>query len=145
MDHEATQMPCELAAKSIIPSIRAAIAKVLVEEYGIPRYGAARLLNITPAAITNYIEGRRGGRFLERILSDPELMNMIREIGRIFAENLKNNGGRLESAEAEYERLVCTICSSVNPLIKDREAHLRQVAMTHGWGSFSVGARKGSP
>ena len=122
------QMPCELAAKTIIPSIRAAVAKILVEEYGIPRYRAARLLNTTPAAITNYLEGRRGSRFLDKIMNNPELLAIIKKISKMLAEGLENQ----ESKDGlEYQKMICTICSSVNPLIEDREAHLTHVAAIH--------------
>lgn len=130
-------MPCEVAAKSIIPSIRAAVAKILVEEYGVPRYRVARLLNTSPAAVTNYLEGRRGNRFLDKILSDPELLSVVRKIGERLAEDLKNGTRRRSSASTnttntlEYQKMVCIICSSINPLIEDREAHLSHVMEAH--------------
>ncbi len=122
------QMPCELAAKTILPSIRAAVAKILVEEYGIPRYRAARLLNTTPAAITNYLEGRRGSGFLDKIMNNPELLAIIKKISKMLAEGSEGQTGK---DGLEYQKMICTICSSVNPLIEDREAHMMHVTSVH--------------
>ena len=119
MGAQLSLLPCEVAAKSIIPSIRAAVAKLLVEEYGMPRYKAAKLLNMTPAAITNYLEGRRGARYLDRILRDERLMRYVRRLSEMLARGAED--------EEEYQILVCSICSSVNPLIHDKEKHLAQV------------------
>ena len=121
-------LPCEVAARAIIPSIRAAVAKILVEEHKIPRYKAARLLNMTPAAITNYLEGRRGNKFLDRILNDPELLAIVRRMSEMLAREAQ---GKERYSDMEYQRIICTICSTVNPLIEDREAHLSMALSRH--------------
>ena len=101
-------MPCEVAARTLIPSIRAAIAFVMIKEYNITRYEAAKKLGTTPAAITNYLEGRRGSKYLDRLLSDRRLYSLVSEAARIVAE------GRSSEYTERYRRIVCSICGSIN-------------------------------
>ncbi|WP_460123874.1 transcriptional regulator [Stetteria hydrogenophila] len=107
-------MPCEITAKYIIPSIRALIAKVLVEEYGVPRYRVAKLLNTTPASITNYLEGRRGNKFLEALMENAEVKSIVRR----FCEKILSHPEQSSIDMAEYREVVCSICTQINPLAR---------------------------
>ncbi|MEB3755419.1 MAG: hypothetical protein GSR79_00955, partial [Desulfurococcales archaeon] len=69
-DIEELMFPCEMAAKYVLPAIRAALAIVLTEEYGFTSYRVAKMLNLTPAAITNYRKGKRGIKLIDYILNN---------------------------------------------------------------------------
>ncbi|MCE4601485.1 MAG: transcriptional regulator [Desulfurococcales archaeon] len=105
------ELPCEYAGKIVIPSIRAVIAKTLVEEYNYSRYRAAKLLGLTPAAVTYYLNGERGRKLIENISVQRDLMNIIREISEMIA---KNDGINTREAYVKYRESICKICSRVN-------------------------------
>jgi predicted transcriptional regulator len=53
-------LPEELAAKSVIPAIRALIVKRLVEEHGMTQQQAAKILGVTQPAVSKYLHQKRG-------------------------------------------------------------------------------------
>ncbi len=109
------ELPCEHATKAIIPSIRAVIARVLVEDMKVSRYMAAKLLDVTPAAITNYLNKRRGDKYIKRIESDEKLYSQIRDIARKLVEA---KGLRTLDVYLEYKNTVCRICHTLNVYVK---------------------------
>jgi hypothetical protein len=94
--------PCEIAVRKYIPSVRASIAIVLVRDFGMSVYRAAKLLGLSPAAISNYMLGRRGSEFVEAILGDDELYAKVQEIAKAF---LRGDMDRREAAKS-----LCKIC-----------------------------------
>ncbi len=104
-------MPCEVAI-NIIPSIRAAIVIALVNELGLSRYEAAKFLGMTPAAVTNYLEGKRGNIYLKRILRDRELYDLVRKV----ADSIVKSRGLKGEALKAYKETVCKICCCLNEL-----------------------------
>lgn len=53
-------LPDELAAKSVVPAIRAMVVRRLVAEHGKTQQEAAKLLGITQPAVSKYIHSKRG-------------------------------------------------------------------------------------
>ena len=74
------RLPCEEAVRKIIPTIRALIAYTLVKEYKLSIYSTAKLMGITPAAVSNYVSGRRGKKYQEIIESKTKIKEIIRNI-----------------------------------------------------------------
>ncbi len=112
------QSPCEIAAKEVMPSIRASIAYILTNEMKLSKYEVAKLLGITPAAISNYIEKKRGGKFIDEILNDPENLNRVRE-----AASLVLLARYDQRALASFQRITCMICSSINEAARAYGCH----------------------
>lgn len=52
--------PCMIVVKDILPSIRVLIAKELVNIHGMKNSQVAKLMGLTPAAITQYLNTSRG-------------------------------------------------------------------------------------
>jgi predicted transcriptional regulator len=102
------EMPCEYAAREIIPSIRAAIALVMIER-GLSKYKAASILGMTPAAITNYTSGKRGGRFVPLILTSPEFRSIVERVGEVLLSDADE-----KRKEAVFRSAICAICSKLN-------------------------------
>ena len=98
-------MPCELVAKNLLPALRAALAVILVREKKLSPYHVSKLLNLTPAAISNYLAGRRGGKYVRELLSDDEVRDMLMQVSELLISNRQ-----------EYDsvrRLVCNICKKI--------------------------------
>lgn len=96
-------MPCEVISKNLLPAIRAALAVTLVRNYKLSGYEAAKMLDLTPAAISNYLAGRRGNKYLNYIMSDEETLRAIDSLAR----KLVNSGAK---ATDDVVRATCELC-----------------------------------
>jgi Predicted transcriptional regulator len=80
-------VPCEVAMRDIIPSIKAILVKEIVSQ-GLSQFKAASLLGLTPAEASYYLRGKRANTPYKHVLeSDPEFMEVVRN----FAVKLTNN------------------------------------------------------
>jgi uncharacterized protein len=74
-------LPSEIESKSLIPAVRAILAKDLVKAKGLKEEEVAKLLGITQAAVSNYLRGTRGdSELISKLTSFQEVMRMIGEI-----------------------------------------------------------------
>ena len=53
-------LPCEVAAKSVVPAVRALIAKELMDEQGLKQDEVAEILGISQSAVSKYSRKVRG-------------------------------------------------------------------------------------
>ena len=53
-------LPCEVAVRSLVPSIRSAIARELTQTYGLKQKDVANLLGVTQTAVSKYTRHVRG-------------------------------------------------------------------------------------
>ncbi len=108
----AAELPCEKATRVIIPSIRAALVRYLVEERKMTRYSVAKLLGITPASVTYYMKGLRGDPNIEeKLLEVPEYKGVIVRIAELL---LSNNGIHDGKSYRMFKTMVCSVCSRLN-------------------------------
>ena len=61
-------LPAEIESKTLIPALRAILAKNLAGNHNIREDEISKMLGVTQAAISNYIRGTRG---------DPELIKKL--------------------------------------------------------------------
>ncbi|MRN39924.1 MAG: transcriptional regulator [Nitrosopumilales archaeon] len=81
-------LPSEIEAKSLIPAIRAILAKKLVKEYEMKEEIVARVLGVTQAAVSNYLRGTRGDiQLMNKLTSVLEVMRMTDNIARDLTSN----------------------------------------------------------
>ena len=81
-------LPSEIEAKSLIPAVRAILAKKLIREYSLKEEDVARVLGITQAAVSNYVRGTRGDvELISKLVSVTEVMRMIDDIARDLSTN----------------------------------------------------------
>jgi uncharacterized protein len=81
-------LPSEIEAKSLIPAIRAILAKKLVNEYEMKEEIVARVLGVTQAAVSNYLRGTRGDiQIMNKLTSVLEVMRMTDDIARDLTSN----------------------------------------------------------
>jgi len=76
-------LPQEIEVRYIIPAIRGKIARVLVEEKKISQKQAAKILGLTEAAISQYLNGKRGN---EVIFSESVIDEIRKSADTILAE-----------------------------------------------------------
>jgi predicted transcriptional regulator len=81
-------LPSEIEAKSLIPAVRAILAKKLIGEYSLKEEDVAKDLGITQAAVSNYVRGTRGDiELISKLESVREVMRMIDDIAKDLSTN----------------------------------------------------------
>lgn len=88
--------PCEKAVWYYLPQIRADLAKELVKT-GMTQSGAAKMLGVTPAAVSQYLHKKRGGQTIRSRVYKQEIRNAVDKI-------------RAGVEGAELYTIVCKCC-----------------------------------
>lgn len=70
------------SAESVLQALRAVLAKELVLGRGFSRAHAARLLRVTPPAVSQYLSGKRGGKLVAQIEHDQHHMAVVQDLVR---------------------------------------------------------------
>ena len=74
-------LPAEIESKSLIPALRAILAKDLANKYNIREDEISKMLGVTQAAVSNYIRGTRGDpKLIEKLLEDKQVAIMLDDI-----------------------------------------------------------------
>jgi hypothetical protein len=103
-------LPAEIESKTLIPALRAILAKRLVEQHKIREDEISKMLGVTQAAISNYIRGTRGDpKLIAQLLSQKQVMEMIDEI----SDNLASNKAYTPSSLSKFIGLCNYIKSSL--------------------------------
>ncbi len=82
-------LPAEIESKSLIPALRAILAKKLAEEHKIREDEISKMLGVTQAAISNYIRGTRGDpKLIQKLVTDEQVSEMINELSERLASDM---------------------------------------------------------
>ena len=74
-------LPAEIESKTLIPALRAILAKDLANKHNIREDEISKMLGVTQAAISNYIRGTRGDpKLIEKLLGDKQVTVMLDDI-----------------------------------------------------------------
>jgi len=76
---------CEMMVEEILPSVRALVAKDLMQTYGMNQAQVSKKLGVTQPAVSQYIRELRGQK-IEMIKSNEKMMLMIKNISRKMAD-----------------------------------------------------------
>ena len=81
-------LPAEIESKTLIPALRAILAKKLAANHDIREDEISRMLGVTQAAVSNYIREIRGNpELIEKLLAEEQVVKMIADItDRLAAE-----------------------------------------------------------
>jgi len=110
--------PCEVAVKSVIPAIRAYVAKELTQTYDMKQTDVALILGITQTAVSKYLNNVRGQAI--RIDHTEAIQNKMNKIASKIAER-KVSGPQLmlefcDVCKAVRQRgLMCQLCERSDP------------------------------
>jgi len=113
-------MPCEVAVKSVVPAIRAGLAKELIQTYELKQNDVANLLGVTQTAVSKYTRNVRGG--VVAINKTEEIQQMITATAKTLT-NGELSRRQLAIRFCEICRLVrekglmCELCKRSNPTI----------------------------
>jgi predicted transcriptional regulator len=119
-------LPSEIEAKSLIPAVRAILAKKLIKDYSLKEEDVAKDLGITQAAVSNYVRGTRGDtELISKLESVREIMRMIDDI----AKDLSTNKAYTPSTLAKfvglcnymrYTLIICDVHHSIESNIDEQ-------------------------
>lgn len=74
-------LPAEIESKTLIPALRAILAKKLAEDHNIREDEISKMLGVTQAAISNYIRGTRGDpSLIAKLLAEKQVSILISEL-----------------------------------------------------------------
>ena len=111
-------LPCEVAVKSLLPPVRAALAKQLMKKHGLKQMETAKLLGVSQPAISLYNKKLRGKALdLEK---DKEIKKLIEELANFLAkEGLSHKDFTLRFCEicrvARGKGLLCSMHKALDP------------------------------
>ncbi len=79
--------PYELVVKKVLPTIRARLAQILLQDYGLKQVEVANKLGITQAAVSHYNTHTRGA---DQTVVDlfPEIDRFVEELARDIVEGI---------------------------------------------------------
>ncbi|MGB9728132.1 MAG: transcriptional regulator, partial [Nitrososphaeria archaeon] len=96
-------LPCEVVLKTVLPNIRALVAKELSEKYRMKQVEIAQVLGISQSAVSMYLTGNRGTAI--DLGKNKDIYDKIELLSkRIFDRSL---------TQEEYISRVCEICKIV--------------------------------
>ena len=103
-------LPAEIESKTLIPALRAILAKTLAEKREIREDVISKMLGVTQAAISNYIRGTRGDpELIKKLLTEKQVSEMIDDI----CDNLASDKAYTPSSLSKFIGLCNYIKSSL--------------------------------
>jgi len=103
-------LPAEIESKTLIPALRAILAKKLAEDHSVREDEISKMLGVTQAAVSNYIRGTRGDpKLIEKLVSDKQVSEMINEL----SDRLSSDMAYTPSSLAKFISLCNYIKSSL--------------------------------
>lgn len=91
------RVPCQITQWYLLPAISAELVKEL-KTLGVKQAEIARLLGVTPAAVSQYVKGKRG----KVVTFTPEIKKMINKSAKKIASG--------EMDEEGLSREICELC-----------------------------------
>lgn len=82
-------LPAEIESKTLIPALRAILAKKLAEDHKIREDEISKMLGVTQAAISNYIRGTRGDpKLIQKLLAEEQVSKLVEELSDSLASDM---------------------------------------------------------
>ena len=103
-------LPAEIESKTLIPALRAILAKQLAEDHSVREDEISKMLGVTQAAISNYIRGTRGDpSLIAKLLAEKQVSTLINEL----TDNLSSDMAYTPSSLSKFIGLCNYIKSSL--------------------------------
>jgi predicted transcriptional regulator len=109
-------LPCETGVKTVLPAVKALVAKNIVEKHGMKEQQVASILGLSQSAVSRYLNNGRGNLIsLENLPAVQEIIDKMTHF--LINEPQKKN---------EILKLFCTACQIIRgdgllcPLCKEK-------------------------
>jgi predicted transcriptional regulator len=113
------QLPCEVGVKTVVPAIRALLAKKLVDQHGMNESQTAMVLGLSQSAISRYKTKNRGN--ILTIDTEPDVQLLLDQMIQLLLygkplETFKILDIFCETCSLIREKgLLCSFCQKRNP------------------------------
>ena len=129
--------PCMMVVQYILPALRVEITKELSHDYELKNAEIARKMEVTPAAVTQYLNKSRGGDAAELIQDSEKVMGIVSEIAKDIVETESPPDMLLMKLckaclAVRRERLMCEIHMESMPSLKALESCACSLGLV-GW------------
>ena len=109
-------LPCEVGVKTVLPAVKAIMARSIVEKHGLNEKQTADLLGVSQSAISRYV-GRERGNIIT--IEDAEVLALIDQIVNHLIKLPDNKTGILKlfcqtCTIIREKGLMCTHCQKEN-------------------------------
>lgn len=96
-------LPCEVGVKTVLPAIKALMARDIVENYGMKEKQVAEILGLSQSAISRYTTKNRGNILI--LENEPEVQKIVSQMTTfLICEPNKKK---------EIFQLFCTACITI--------------------------------
>jgi predicted transcriptional regulator len=111
-------LPCEVGVKTVLPAVKAIMARNIVEKHGLNEKQTANLLGLSQSAVSRYV-GRERGNHLD-IEGISEIVDLIDQMVIYLIEqpDKKTEFLKLFCQTCQFIRekgLMCTLCQKEMP------------------------------
>ncbi len=96
-------LPCEVGVKTVLPAVKAIMARQIVEKHGLNEQQTAELLGLSQSAVSRYL-GRERGNLLS-IEDSTEILALITQMVTSLIKEPDN--------KTEILKLFCQTCQAV--------------------------------
>jgi hypothetical protein len=116
--------PCVIIVKHVLPAIRVLVMKELIEKYNMRKIDASAKMDLTPAAITQYLKGERGTVLLNEIGQSEEVMRGVSKLADVLAKGDTSIEGIMEQlcdicTKIRSEEIICELHQKDLPALKE--------------------------
>jgi predicted transcriptional regulator len=97
-------LPCEVGVKTVLPAVKAIMARTIVEKHGYNEKQTANLLGLSQSAVSRYVSRERGDNLVS-IEGAPDIIAMIDAMVLSIVNDPQNRPKLLD--------LFCQTCSAI--------------------------------
>ena len=97
-------LPCEVGVKTVLPAVKAIMAREIVANHGLNEQQTAELLGLSQSAVSRYVNKERGN-MLFTVENSSEILTLIDQMVTILIKEPNN--------KSEVLRLFCQTCKVI--------------------------------
>ena len=97
-------LPCEVGVKTVLPAVKAIMAREIVANHGFNEQETAALLGLSQSAVSRYVN-KEGGNMLFIIENSSEILALINQMVTSLIKEPNN--------KSEVLRLFCQTCKAI--------------------------------
>ncbi len=112
-------LPCEVGVRTVLPAVKAIMARTMVEKHDLNEKQTADLLGLSQSAVSRYVGRERGSNLLQ-IENTAEVLALIDEMVTSLIKEPQNRSKVLElfcatCTTIREKGLMCPKCQQVMP------------------------------
>lgn len=96
-------LPCEVGVKTVLPAVKAVMARSIVEKHGLNEKQTAELLGLSQSAVSRYVSKERGN--LLTLENTTEVLALIDQMVTYLIKEPNN--------KTEILKLFCQTCKAI--------------------------------